>query len=343
MMPWEWSIKPLQSSNSTSDNRSGPLDSMQTCASVEWKLGSLVLINMATLLTGFFGGNTATNPIAHVFKHYFLSRSWLQMGCAIAALHLFANCLNAILIQSTLGYEEVPMIQMILLWCSMPRFTLFTVSMVAFQPLQATNFSTVASCLFAETILQILSAYHMVTTVNYGREHSFYSYGMARLAKVPSAQYMYAGALMWLVTVVVTLVLLLQAIHRAQTSTTGAGIDEPKTRTGKRTIPSLVQDLVAPFNEFWTRLEDILLRCWMDKSRDPEQTSPTSSEGRSHTVYGTLHVKVRNDRIIKRQIARLLLIAIASMGLFWIAQWLFWTGFIGLGVEEYVFVRACTL
>jgi hypothetical protein len=40
--------------------------------------------------------------------------------------------------------------------------------------------------------------------------------------------------------------------------------------------------------------------------------------------------------------ARLFLITIASMILLWIAQWLFWTGFIGLSMEEYVLMRART-
>jgi hypothetical protein len=153
MIPWRWSIKPFKDSNPISGDRSKSSKSTQTCATTEWKLGSLVLLNTATLLAGFFGPRTATTPIARMFPYYLHSRSWFLTGFSIAALHLCANWLNAVLIQSTLGYEDVPIIQMVLLWCSMLRLTWLTVLLVILQPFQASSFFTAASCLFAETIL----------------------------------------------------------------------------------------------------------------------------------------------------------------------------------------------
>jgi len=342
MIPWRWSIKPSKDSNPTSGNLSKSSQSTQTCGTTEWKLGSLVLLNIATLLAGFFSPRTATNPIARMFPYYLHSRSWFLTGFSIAALHLCANWLNAVLIQSTLGYEDVPITHMVLLWCSMPRLTWLTVLLVIFQPFEATGFFTAASCLFAETIMQILSAHHMITTVNYGREHSFYSHGIARLGTASSAQYLYAGALMWLVVVVVALVLPIQAIRRAKALTRGAEIDGLEPQKGTQTMPSLVEELTAPFNVFWTWLEDSLLHCWVDKSWDLEETPSMSSEEQTHTVYGTLPFKAPNNRIIRKGKARLFLITIISMILLWIAQWLFWAGFIGLSMEEYVLMRART-
>jgi hypothetical protein len=165
---------------------------------------------------------------------------------------------------------------------------------------------------------------------------------MARLETASSAQYLYAGALMWLVVVVVALVLLIQAIRGAKTLTRGAEIDGLEPQTGTQTMPSLVEELTAPLNVFWTWLEDSLLHCWVDKSWNLEGTTSMSSEEQTHTVYGTLPFKASNNRIIKKGMARLFLITIISMILLWIAQWLFWAGFIGLSMEEYVLMRAHT-
>lgn len=334
MIPWRWSIKPFKDSKPTPINHSKSLKPMHACASTEWKLGSLVLINLATSLAGLFRPRNVASPITRMYLRYLHSQHWILGGFSIAALHLCANWLNAVLIQSTLGYADVPITQMILLWCSMPRFTWLTVLLVVFQPLQATTFSTVKSFLFAESILQMFSAYHMITAVSYGREHGFYSQGMARLDRVLSARCLYAGALMWLLVTVAALALLLQAICRAKMSTRGARFDGLEPRTDRRTIPSVLEELVALFNIFWTRFEESLLRSWLDESWVQEQPLSTSSEEQIYTVYGTLPSKVPENQIIEQGMVRLFLIAIASMIFLWIAQWLFWAGFIGLSMEE---------
>ncbi|KAH8621223.1 hypothetical protein IG631_24130 [Alternaria alternata] len=175
MIPWRWSIKPFRDAKHTSIDNSESSKPTQTCAPTEWKIGSLVMINVATLLTGCLGLRTAAKPIARMFPHYLRPQSWFLTGLWIVGLHLCANLLNAALVQSTFGYGDVSIIQIVLLWCSMPRLTWLTVLLIMFQPFRATSFFMAASCLFAETILQVLSAYHMVTTVAYGREHSFYN------------------------------------------------------------------------------------------------------------------------------------------------------------------------
>jgi hypothetical protein len=334
MIPWRWSIKPSKDSNPTSINYSKSPKPMHACASTEWKLGSLVLINLATSLAGLFRPRNAASSTSRMYLRYLHSQHWILGGITIAALDLCANWLNAVVIRSTLGYADVPITQMILLWCSMPRFTWVTVLLVVFQPFQATTFSTVKSFFFAESILQIFSAYYMIMAVNYGREHSFYSQGMARLDRVPSAQLLYAGALMWLLVTIGALALLVQAIRGKETSDRGAGTDGLEPRTDRRTIPSFLEELVAPFNNSWTMFEESLLRSWLDKSWVQEQPLSTSSLKQIYTVYGTLPFKVPSHRIIEKGMIRLFLVAVASMIFLWIAQWLFWAGFIGLSMEE---------
>jgi hypothetical protein len=322
MIPWRWSVKPLKRSSPGSVNRP------KSCASTEWKLGSLILVNTATVLFQFYSLRTGIRLPAYLHKSY--PRPWVLTGVALAAFHLLANWINAVIIQSTPGHEDMPITQLVLLWCSMPRVTWLTVLLVGIQPFEATNFSTAASCLFAEAILQALSASHIIGAVDYGREHDFYSYGMERLASASSAQFMYAGALMWLVVIIVlVLVLLIPVVRRTRSQTR-----EQPTR-------NVAEGCMVPFkNERWTRLEEKLLCDRMSKSRNVEETPLTSGEGHESTDYGTLPVKAQKNQSIDKVTIRLYSITIISMALLWIAQWLFWAGFIGLSVDEYVPMRA---
>jgi len=340
MIPWQWSVKPINDSSPSSISRSKHLKSKQTCPSTEWKLSSLVLINAATLLTGFLALRSGISLRIRAYLNSSNSRSWFLTGLAIAALHLFANWVNAILIQSTPGYEDIPITQLVLLWCSMPRLTWLTVLVVGVQPFEATSVPTVVACLFAETILQALSASHIIATVNYGREHDFYNHGMARLGAAPWAQLMYAGALMWLVVIILALGLLIHAMRRMKVSDRGAEINPSWSQTSKQTTPNAAEGCMTPFNDRWTWLEEELAGHWLNKSWNMEETPLVSGEGQDRTVYGTLPVKGPRNRSIKKGTVRLCLITFISMALLWVAQGLFWAGFIGLSVEEYVLMRA---
>ncbi|KAF1836883.1 hypothetical protein BDW02DRAFT_566653 [Decorospora gaudefroyi] len=324
MIPWRWRIKPSKDLTPASGNHKKSSISTQTCTSPERKLGYIVLINMATILAGFLGPR-ATNSAMH-------RRSWFLTGLAIAAIYLVPHWLNAVLVQSIPGYEDVPIAQLVLLWTSMPRLTWLTVLLVGLQPLQSTSLPTAKSCLVAEMILQALSAYPMLTTVRYGREHSFYTQGMARLESSSSAQFMYAGALMWLLVTIVALALLLQATRRANKSATHTKTLTPKPQTCNHTQANIAIQLITLFNKRWTRLEDALLHRWTRKTLDPEQTPLMTHAGQTYTAYGTIRVKVL---AIERATVTLYLIATISMFLLSIAQWSFWAGFIGLSLEEY--------
>ena len=255
------------------------------------------------------------------------------MGLMAVALYLCANWVNAVSIQSTPGYGEFPIIQLVLLWCSMPRSTWLTVLLVGPQ----LGHNTVASYIFAETVHQFLSAYPIITAVNYGREHSFYSQGMARLETFPSAQYMYAGALMWAIVVIVALVSLIQAARGDNESTRDTEVDAMTKRQAINNAElNIAQELMISFNKHWGRMEDALVHRWAGKTGKLEEALSTTSERHTYTVYGTLPVSGTNTQIIKKSTVRLYLIAITSLALLWIAQWLFWAGFIGISMEEYV-------
>ncbi|KAF3036921.1 hypothetical protein E8E12_004827 [Didymella heteroderae] len=149
----------------------------------------------------------------------------------------------------------------------------------------------------------------MIQTVDYGREHNFYSEGMARLDTAPSAKYMYVGAAMWLATMITGLVLLLQ-LAREATSESGP-------QTGNRRAAPVTHRQPDALQQAWISFEDMLVRRFADDLGNKEREPLLHAEDQT---YGTLPPLNTNDR---------------ALFLLWIAQWLFWVGFIGLSSKQY--------
>lgn len=343
MIPWRWTIKPSNGSNIAYIPRSGSIRATETCASNEWKLGSFSLVNIATFVAAFLSQRTGMHRTARGFLWRPYPGCWVFKGTLIAALQLLANWVNIFLVQKTPGYEDVPAIQLMLLWCSMPRLAWLTVLLIGVQPFDAMNFSAAASSLFAEVILQFLSSYYMVMTVNYGRKHGFYFGGLGRAERWRPAAIMYAGALLWLFIISLAIFQLMRATRRMNRLTGSGSLDLPKRQRGKQTTSNIAEELMAPLNERCTRLRKKLAHYWMDKSRVSEQTLLTSSEGGYCMVYGTFSVKGQNNCVSQNASVELYAATVGIMLLLWIAQWLFWGGFIGLSSEEYVFMHICGL
>jgi len=145
---------------------------------------------------------------------------------------------------------------------------------------------------------------------------------------------MYAGALMWLILISLALVQLMRATHRMNRLTGSGSFDLPKWQRGKQTTSNIAEELMAQLNERCTRLMEQLAYYWMDKSRSSEETPLTSSEGGDYRVYGTFSVKGQNNWLSQKASVELYVATVISMLLLWIAQWLFWGGFISLSSEE---------
>ncbi|ATY60926.1 hypothetical protein A9K55_006440 [Cordyceps militaris] len=191
MIPWRWFVRPNYSSATSTvlDPRSVAVDQ---CWSNEWILASIAFVNFATMLAPFFGKRrgyrslTINPPLLHPLP--------CMLGATLlASLHLVANWFNARIIQSTPGYETVPVFQLTLLWCSLPRLSWLTIAPAGVHRLRATEFSSSAVSLFAEMILQCFALYHMSLTVNYGRQHNFYFGGLANTKSGRAAMLIDAG------------------------------------------------------------------------------------------------------------------------------------------------------
>ncbi|KAI0545161.1 hypothetical protein F4679DRAFT_588783 [Xylaria curta] len=270
MIPWRWTIK-----------------STEACVSNEWKLRSCAFINLGTLIAAFLSHGRSTHRLIPDFLWHPHPGSWFSKGTLIVALQLLANWFNTFLIQTTPGYEDIPVVQLMLLFLSMPRLTWLTILLIGVRSPEALDSSAASSSLFAEVIFQFLSSYYMGMTIDYGRKHNFYSGGLKNAERGKPAQLMYVGALIWLVVVCLALVGLL---------------------------------LAATY--------------WIEKSWRSETTPLMRSKG---GAYGTFPPDAgQNDRVsrIKTPVA-LFQVLVIGMLLLWVAQWLFWDGFIRVSSEEF--------
>ncbi|KAJ5062850.1 hypothetical protein J3E74DRAFT_447943 [Bipolaris maydis] len=324
-IPWAWYTESFGLSN-LSTGETNPSTSKQTCASSEWKQMSLLLVNLAALFTAVFGPKSASDPTTNPLN----SILWFPRGIAVAAFYLLANAINAMLIQSTPTYEETPMTELALLWCTIPRLTWLTIILVLASPYKRSTFSAVATAIVSEALLQALSSPTIISTVSYGIKHGFYNPNTPVLHNLPAATYMYAGALMWVVVMLLSIVSFLIILLDAS-----APQDSPSVYSSYTQNAHLAAQLREPFLERWTWIEEKIAEYWIDRDWDFEHTPLMQNQGYVHAVYGTLPTKTPRGRGMKRSIVRVTLLAIASTFSLWIAQWLFWIGFVGISAEEF--------
>ncbi|KAI0518305.1 hypothetical protein F5B22DRAFT_600701 [Xylaria bambusicola] len=304
LIPWRWTMKPSKDSDAANITGVEPIRATETCPSNEWKLGSLALVNLSALLAAYIGGRTTIHRLVRSFSWHVSPRCWVFNGIVVASLQLLANWLNAFLVQTSPGYEDVPLVQSILFWCTMPRPTWVLILLLGVKSFEPMDLSPAKSFLFAEIILQFLSSYYMVMTVNYGRQHNFYFGGLERVERGGSANVMYAGALVWLAFNTLAIFQLLRVLR-------------------------------------YMRLKEKLTRSLMDEIRVSEETPLKRGEGRDKE-YGTLSGEGINKRVSQKVPVGLYGVVVITM-LLWIAQWLFWGGFLGLSLEEFCPPRLETL
>ncbi|KAH4061697.1 hypothetical protein HBH50_219290 [Parastagonospora nodorum] len=324
MTPWRWNVSfsdyigiDIPSSESSADK--APL-----CTSNGWKIMSLALVNTATVIAVYFRQRIYAFEVASHLLRQIVPSGWFLTGLWIAAIQLFGNLLNAVLVQSTYGYEHVPVIQLMLLWCSMPRLAWLPIWILSRQPFEAINLSATASSIFAEIIMQALSLYPMLTTVKYGREHDFYSRGLELAEGEVAAKAMYTAALMWLLVFVVALVQLLLLTRAMMNTTTSGHRDLLKWRKIEQPQPSnIAEELATQVNERMPLLK-------YDSTRIRRYT-----QEENNAMDDTVSPEIEIMRISPESLLRSYIVTVVILLLFWAAQWVFWAGFISLSSELY--------
>ncbi|KAG7412110.1 hypothetical protein Forpe1208_v009349 [Fusarium oxysporum f. sp. rapae] len=301
MIPWRWRIYP----------RSLEVDAK--CPSNEWKLMSIGLINLVTFFAILHANNARQSDSTNSRPLFYDPVRWISGGIILGCIHLLANLANATIVQATPGYEDVPAIQLMLLWCSLPRLSWLPISSHSTKISGFQDMTSSMSAMFAEAILQAFSFYHMCLTVNYGRIHDFYFGALSRATRSPFAALMFGGALVWLFVVAMMAVPVIRTI---------------RTR-GK--LGEKEDGVSAADAKEWTRPKEE--ECLLPKSH-------TRSEGHS---YGTLPAEVESLESSMRRHSRLHMAMAMGVPLLWLAQWLFWIGFVGLSSHDFCLPSLGTL
>ncbi|ORY18257.1 hypothetical protein BCR34DRAFT_362196 [Clohesyomyces aquaticus] len=313
MVPWKWSLRPSKHAQHPK------------CPGSNAMLGAFALTNAAAFLAAFilkeWKGRISRNALDDRWH-------WVCTGMSIAAIQLLSSLLNAFLVQSTAGYQSLSIVQLMLLFCTIPRLSsISSLLLGGNEPtLSAKVPSKIASTLFAETLLQLLAACYMVMTVKYGQEHDFYHKGLNNAERGGLAGVMYEGAQLWFLVNVVVLISFVLAIRRVLGRTMFRLENEPQ--------PSFAEKVLIQLNDDHEWLRQPVAPSLAEENPGSRENSPLQNEQWNQTNYGTI---AANDQEISHspgRFAPLRAASIFTMMFLWIAQWLFWSGFVGLSGEE---------
>ncbi|KAF5564975.1 hypothetical protein FNAPI_1859 [Fusarium napiforme] len=275
------------------------------CPSNEWKLLSIGLINLVTFFAVLHANNTRQSNVTNPRPLFYHPARWILGGVLLGCIHLLANLANATIVQFAPGYEDIPAVQLALLWCSLPRLSWLPILSHGTKNSEFQDMTSSMSAMFAEAILQGFSFYHMCLTVNYGRIHNFYFGALSRATRSPFATLMFGGALSWLFVVAMMAVPVIRTI----------GTRDKLVEKEDGVSGADAKESMGPKEE----------ECLLPKS----QTGP---EGHN---YGTLPAEVESLAPSMRRHSRLHMTLAMGVPLLWLSQWLFWIGFIGLSSHDF--------
>ena len=127
---------------------------------------------------------------------------WLLSGAASAVPSIAGNAINALLIKGTPGFENISISNLILLWCVRHRLA-WTGALLAAVGAEYSYYTSLgASCTIAEGILQTMASFYIGRTAHWAVISGYLKEG--RLGDIPGAhdaKIMYAGVLLWLITI----------------------------------------------------------------------------------------------------------------------------------------------
>ncbi|RGP61340.1 hypothetical protein FLONG3_10574 [Fusarium longipes] len=183
MIPWDWNLHPEHPRRTN-------------CGSYTETISAFVFVNLVTILAVYLGERLSRS--SNNLESHSKGQAWALKGLILASVQLAGSCINVQIIQSTPGCEDVPVFQLLLLWCSLPRLGWLVIAPDRIHRPEANDLATACSGLYAEALLQTLNIYLMTTVVTYGLWNGFY-FGVLPNTEVGySAWLMYGGALLWL-------------------------------------------------------------------------------------------------------------------------------------------------
>lgn len=301
MIPWTWNLRPA--------NRE-----VGTCPSYSINMISMAITNVATFLAVSLGERcfrtiTSLEPRPK-------SPAWVLRGLFLAVIILGGNWANAKYIQSTPGYEDIPIFHLLPLWCSLPRLGWLVIAPMSIQSSKSRELVTSCSGLYAEALLQILNMYYMTEIVTRGMQH-FFHFGIVPDQELGYyAWFMYGGALLWLVTVALMAVTIIRIMRRVSTNHT--------------TVYRVVGELSTCDNNECRPTPD---RGVNESRFNPERRVPVEWPN-----YGTIPAVAgpsQPPEIPREPHLSLYVVLSTALPVIVLAQWLFWIGFIRVSGTNY--------
>jgi hypothetical protein len=326
LLPWNWSVQAFPAKEapsalgiqitdpaiSSSPFISVPPSGPGTCmVSTSEKLGVFAAVNIAmAFLLPIIGRHTVVNKLTFGVFGILGSKWWPAVGIISACLNVLANAVNVHLIRATPGYEDVPFGSLVLLWCTRPRLSWLVVFLAAYQAEDGMYFGAAASAITSEAILQSLGAVYFGIIAHYGKKKQFYI--LNHLNPYPrglTAHMMYAGALLWLIMFAGTLIGCSVAL---------VGLNKVITNARKmmRGIENAGNAIGSPFRgKAW-------IPKWIRKFISRKQQGPTVAP------WKLTEAEIRDIWTV---------ISATIIFVAFLAQWLFWAGFVGTAGERYIF------
>lgn len=198
LFAWQWTV---------AYNSTGVSDAPPTykCPTTRAQLGSFAIVNGVTLIASLILGHRSV--VKRLTCRMCGSREssacwWLLSGAASAALSIGGNAINALLIKAKPGFGNISVSNLILLWCARPRLA-WTGALLAAVGAENSYYTSLgASCTIAEGILQIMASFYIGKTAHWAVISGYLKKG--HLGDIPGAhdaKIMYAGVLLWLITI----------------------------------------------------------------------------------------------------------------------------------------------
>ena len=199
LFPWKWR---LNYDNTTAENPASQTKQFH-CPSVAHKLTSFAIINVIVLFAAsLFSRRDFVQLVTFKKCGKKGTQMWPLTALASVTLNLSANAINAMLTQHVPSFAHVPTSGLFLLWSSRPRLAWIAALLISVQKEESMYFALGVSTLLAEVILQTIGAVYLGMTVNHARAYGFYMFH--HLDHIPNgkdALLMYAGAMLWLVSI----------------------------------------------------------------------------------------------------------------------------------------------
>ena len=198
LFAWQWTV---------AYNPSGVSDAPPTykCPTTRAQLGSFATVNGVTLVASLILGHRSV--IKSLTCKMCGSREsstnwWFLSGAASAGLSIGGNAINAVLIKYTPGFENISIGNLVLLWCARPRLAWTGALLAAVGSENSYYTSLGASCTIAEGILQTIASFYIGRTAHWAVISGYLKKGhLDDILGAHDAKIMYAGVLLWLLTI----------------------------------------------------------------------------------------------------------------------------------------------